>query len=392
MKTISLLTLLLLFSAVVCADTFTNKKTGKTFTGFATARKLGDKTVVISKENGKVSIIPSYYNISYDAKGRKNTFATIKITDGPQYEMEIEAIEKEIKTATNRGYLFILIELDAKGGEPYIESKLSSAITNNWQCPTYCYINGEGAHDYTALIPLACDKIFISKDATFGSKTSLTSNEDEQDIGIKDLHITIGNNVGEKFTSILRATASSLAQNNNRPTILAQAMFDNQLKVVEVKTKDGSKFINSTNKKKNDELIKTVSKNGEFLQLTAQDAVDAAMADKIIDSKKELLAHLNADSAEEVVLDDHIEARETIDSVVSEVRAKAKKIHMLEKKLKTLSDKRKKRATIQSLLRRYRKIKKIAIGYPELGIPSTNIEFIITYYNSQLASLKHSRR
>ncbi len=390
MRAISLLTLFLLLSSLACADTFVNKRTNKTFTGFATTKKLGDKTIVISREAGKLSIIPSYYNISYDAKGRKNAFATIKITNTPKYNTEAEAIEKAIKTATDRGYLFVLIELDADGGEPYIEIKLSSAITNNWQCPIYCYINGNGAHDYAALIPLACNKIFISKDATFGSNVSSKSKLNNPKVRIKDLHKTIGNNVGEKFTSILRATASSLAQNNDRPTILAQAMFDNQLKAIEVENKGGNDFISDNDKRKTHKIIKTVSEDGEFLELDAKEALETAMADKIVDSKEELLSYLEASDAEEVVFDKHVQVRNSIDSVVSDALETFEKIQALENKLKTLSNNREKVATIQALLRCYNKISKVAIRYPELGVSPTETQLTITYYKSLLRSLKDS--
>ena len=382
---------LLALATISCADTFVHKKTGESFTGFATTKKAGDKTIVITQEK-KLRIIPNYYDITYNSKGRRNEFATIQITDGPKYELEIKALEKDIAKATDKGYLFVILEIDARGGKRYYNSILSSAIVNNWSCPVYCYIHGEGIHDYVAILALACEKTFIANNAFFGSEIIHEDEEEEKtNTKMSDMRKAIGSNVGEKFTSILRATASSLADKHNRPAILAQAMFDEQIEVVEVKTKDGSAFIEVVNQKEHHEKIKVWSKKGQFLQLGAEDAVKTGMADKIFDSRVELISSLGGGNSLENNLSGHIDAREKMDSVIEEIKMMNKKIKELNKTYESTSNMRKKITTCKSIMRCYKKLSNIGQSYPETQIDPDTMKRIIEGYNYELNSIKNGR-
>ena len=80
----------------------------------------------------------------------------------------------------------------------------------------------------------------------------------------------------------------------------------------------------SINKKPNAAIIKTWSQKGSLLTLTAKDAVDCGMADKIYPNRQDLMADHNALSAQIVTDESMAKARalyEKIDQRLNKLRA-----------------------------------------------------------------------
>ena len=103
--------------------------------------------------------------------------------------------------------------------------------------------------------------------------------------------------INEKFSSAWRAYLASLAQQNDRPGLLARAMVDSSIEVVEVDQGAKRLFIDPVNKKPGQQVARTWNKSGSLLTLTAKEAVECTMADGLVDSREQLLGQLNAGDA-----------------------------------------------------------------------------------------------
>jgi hypothetical protein len=175
---------------------------------------------------------------------------------------------------------------------------MSSAIQKITNCDTYAYIKGgaySGAYSAAVAVALTCDKIYMAPVSVMGAATVITMDDKGKPIEIREV---LGETIGEKIGSAWRNYLASLAANKNRPAILAKAMEDKDIEVVEI-NKDGKRvFIESINKNPDDVVVKTWSKKGSLLTLTAEEAVDCGMADKIYENRQALLKDQNALSAQ----------------------------------------------------------------------------------------------
>jgi hypothetical protein len=113
----------------------------------------------------------------------------------------------------------------------------------------------------------------------------------------EELKKAYGEDVGEKFSSAWRAYLASLAEQNSRSGLLARAMVDKDIEVIEVADSNQIVFLEPINKKLEQNVIYTWSKKGSLLTLTAAEAVKCGIADKIVNSRKELLAEFGAEDA-----------------------------------------------------------------------------------------------
>jgi hypothetical protein len=108
----------------------------------------------------------------------------------------------------------------------------------------------------------------------------------------------LGDVIGEKMRSGWRNYLASLADNHHRPAALAKAMENKDIEVVEVNENGKRVFVEAMNKKPDEKIVKTWSKAGRLLTLTANEAVDCGMADKLYANRQDLLADFNAVSAQ----------------------------------------------------------------------------------------------
>jgi hypothetical protein len=118
--------------------------------------------------------------------------------------------------------------------------------------------------------------------------------------GFKEIH---GEEAGEKLSSYWRGFMASLAEKNNRPGLLARAMVDNEIEVIEVFSDGKRLFIEPADKKQDQQVVHTWSRKGSLLTLTAAEAVKCGIADGVASSRQQLLAELNASDAKIVVND-----------------------------------------------------------------------------------------
>ena len=280
------------------ADTFVNIETGETYHGFAIRNSIDGLSDVNTTEKGIITLNLNQFTTTRNRTGRNNTVALLAIPDEIALGMETKAFENALAEAASKGPLFILIEIDSPGGRVDMAMRMSSAIQKIANCDTYAYISGGaygGAYSAAVAVVLTCDKIYMAPVSVIGAATVITMDENGKPIEIREV---LGETIGEKIGSAWRNYLASLATNKNRPAILAKAMENKDIEVVEVNRKGNRVFIESINKKPDDIVVKMWSKKGSLLTLTAQEAVDCGMADKIYENRQALLKDQDALSAQ----------------------------------------------------------------------------------------------
>jgi len=312
MREINMRKIIKLAIIVVClavsfcfADTITNNKTGETYHGYLTGAENAGIFDANTTEKGLIKINLSEYTVTRNTAGRNNLFAIIEVNDAIEAGMITTAFEDTLKKAAAAGPLFILLEIDSPGGRVDLCKRMCAAIQSCKYCDVYAYIRGGkngGAYSAAAVVSMACDKIYMTPASVIGAATMIAVDSNGS---VTDMKSALGETVGEKMDSAWRNYMSSLASAKNRPGVLAVAMADKDIEVIEVKRDGKNEFIDAVNKKPNDTVVKTWSKMGKLLTLSAQDAIECGMADKIYNSRQDLLADHNATTAQ-IITDDSV--------------------------------------------------------------------------------------
>ena len=287
---------MLLFFSNCFADTFIHRDTGESFNGYATQKKKRDKTHVRIERRGPQYLDLSDYEVQQNHLGRKNKVFVFSIKDSIDFIYETEVFEKAIVVAANQGPLFILIEIDTPGGRADLAQRICAAITSIDNCRTVAFVSGGkfgGAFSVGAMIALACNQLYMADNTAIGAVTLVVPTP----FGDKGAKEAYGQTVGEKVISANRAYMAALAEQNNRPAVIAKAMVDEDIEVVEVIEDEKTSFVEPENKEPNQTFVKIWSKKGSLLTLTASEAVHCNIADKIIPSAKRLLVALDAANA-----------------------------------------------------------------------------------------------
>lgn len=305
------LMLLWVFVSLSTADTFRHRESGETFTGFVTQKAAAGKTLVYNSDEGKMTpIVLDDYEVAFNAQGRRNTISLLQITQ-PEILLS-EVISKKaaaaIVEASNKGPQAIIIQIDSPGGRGDYMKHIALAVSGTTNCPVIAYISGGdfgGAYSSAALIALACDKIYIHPATGIGAVGPAVGSLSAQTYG--NYLATYSSNLLVTYISF----ADSLAQQHNRPVLLAKAMVDKTLSVVEVANKEGGReFIRKEDRQGTQTIISTLSEGmsqssvanlsevspadvvGKVLALTAQQAVDFGFADGFADSVRDIMTEM----------------------------------------------------------------------------------------------------
>ncbi|HBG28716.1 MAG: hypothetical protein A2Y10_12250 [Planctomycetes bacterium GWF2_41_51] len=283
----------ILFITLLCilasanADTFTNKKTGEQFDGYAI--KIANRTRLTVRNAASENvrhIEPADYDVIYNEKGRRKQVYVIDINDALMLECETAAFEKAVKIAENQGNLAIVIRIDTPGGRVDLMKRYCSSISGVGLTPVIAVVGGGkngGAYSAGAIIAMGCDKLYMETNSAIGAATLLVMDAND---GLKSAKGKYGDDVGEKLDSAHRAYCASVAEQAGRSGIIAQAMIDRQIEVIAVKDAnnkykicDGRDLQNKTN-----ENILIVNRSGSLLTLSAKTAADIGFADGQIDN------------------------------------------------------------------------------------------------------------
>jgi ATP-dependent protease ClpP protease subunit len=296
---------ILLCAALCTADTFKHRPSGDVFHGFATQKSIGNRTRVYNDELKSFKPINlAEYDVTPNAKGRRNSVVVIPLNQGEVLLSKVisEALGKAIVDASNKGPKFIVLEIDSPGGRGQYMKDISTTIAKTRNCPIVAFINADkfgGAYSAAAVVALACEKIYISQDATMGAVApplgSATGYEDNQ---------TNIETYSSKNLSTYNNYVAALAEKKNRPGAVAMAMVDRNIGAIEVTDKNGQNrdIINRADRRPNQTIVRTwaqaTGQDGEAaLMLTPSDAVYTRMADKVVSSLSDLLADMAAADA-----------------------------------------------------------------------------------------------
>jgi membrane-bound ClpP family serine protease len=349
------------FVLPVNADTFKNKQTGETFNGFRTQKSSANQTLVYNDTTKKLDAMDLRdYEVTLDGKGRRNSVVMISITDEDVLLSETvsKIVSEAIVKASNTGPQFILIKIDNPGGRGDYMKELCSTIAKTDNCKVVAYISGGsfgGAYSAAAILALACDKIYIASTASI---SSIGPFADTSGLDFMKLYSP------DNLTSY-GIFAATLAEQNQRPALLARALLDKKISIVEVTDTDGkTSWVEKNLRQPTQTIVKTLCEgfsdsleksaastdqkdsspaipadiHSRVLNLTAAEAVRLKLADRIVDSVQEVLADMKASDAQ-------IANAPGIDTAVKQFTAARKnigkrlaKIEFLENRTATLED------------------------------------------------------
>jgi membrane-bound serine protease (ClpP class) len=291
-------------------------------------------------------------------------------------EIETAAFEKAIADDSNENPALILVEIDTPGGRIDYAKRMCSAITQaSSKCRVIAFIKGGqygGALSAGAAVAFACNKIYMAKNTVIGAATLVTLSKDE-----KEKQKNYGDVIDEKLSSAWRAYLASLAQQNDRPGLLARAMVDQGIEVVEVNQQGKRLFIEPVNKKPEEQIVKTWNKSGSLVTLTAEEAVNCAIADGLIQSRDELLKQLHLIDANVVVENKMANARKELQIVQRRVDEIRKSLDLKEKQIKYPQPAPKALSILRGAKTDFENLKTLAQKYPDLHFDVRGIEEVI---------------
>jgi ATP-dependent protease ClpP protease subunit len=356
------------------ADTFTHRQTGEVLHGYIAGRAKDGETIANTKEKDQVKLDLSQWQIVTDRLGRNNKVIVLTIEDEIGLEIETQALEREAGKVSNEGPLFILFEIDTPGGRGDLTQRSCGAITQIKNCPTVAFVKGGkygGALSGGAAVVLACDKIYMADNTVIGAATAITISENGRPESLKE---AFGEEVGEKFASAWRAYLASLAERKGRPGLLARAMVDRNTEVIEVADANQRLFIDPVNKKPRQHLVHTWSKKGLLLTLTAAEAVECGIADKVVSSRRQLLSDLGAADANVVLNSAVQDARIEMKRAGRQVNRIRKSIDLKIEQLKYRQSRQKALGILRSAKSEFQTLIRLAKRYPDLELDVQSLE------------------
>ncbi len=387
-STVALLIFWSFFSQACWADTFTHHKSGEILHGYKTSQVDRAETAIQTTEKGLIKLNLAEWQGTADRKGRNNKVVVMEINSPIIYEIETQALENAITRIADEGPLFILLEIDTPGGRVDLAHRICGAITGSDNVQVIAYIKGGetgGALSAGAAVALAADRMYMGQDSVIGAATMITSQAET-------MKQAYGADVGEKFDSAWRARLASLAEQNGRPGLLARAMVDKDIEVIEVAQNGGRFFIDPVNRKPEQDLIRTWSKKGSLLTLTASEAVGCGFAESIVSSREELLRKEAAAQAEVVINDDIQQAGEELRRAQGQLARIRKSVDFEVKK----AEGRMYRAEALKILRdartEFKKLLSLARKYPDLNLDITVIEDELNSIEAAYRNMKREAR
>lgn len=366
------------FGAACFADTFVNRSTGELLHGYTTTQTEGGKTIVHTQEKNVVKLNLADWQITADRLGRNNKVIVLMLDNEIMLEIETQAMAKAIARASDEGPLFILLEIDTLGGRTDFTKQICGAITQADNCTVIAFIKGGkygGAISAGAAVAFACDKIYMANNTIIGAAAAVAVSG----TGPQDFKKIFGEEVAEKISSAWRAYLASLAEQNNRPSLLAGAMVDEDLEVIEVSELDKRLFIDPVNKTSQQHIVHTWSKKGSLLTLTAHQALKCGIADKVVSSRQELIRDLNAQNAEIVIDHSFQKAGNQFNRAKQIFNRLSKSIDLKTKQMKQARTKPRALKLLRAIRHDYRSLLTLAKRYPDLQI---NVQHLQQQLNS----------
>jgi membrane-bound ClpP family serine protease len=379
------------FAGICIGDTFTNRQTKEVVHGYAVGVGEGGQIKVQTQEKGEIVLNSNDWQTVRARSGRNNEVIVLGVDEPIMYQLETETFEKALASDANEGPLLILVEIDTPGGRIDYAKQMCAAITKTTNCDVIAYIKGGqygGALSAGSAIALACNKIYMADNTVIGAAT-IVSSAKAQGFGKDKTYREV---IDEKSSSAWRAFLASLAQHNNRSGLLARAMVDSSIDVIEVNQAGSRDFIESVNKKPGQQVLRYWNKSGSLLTLTAQEAVDCSIADGLANSRQELLQQLGIADANVVIEKRMANARRELELVgkrLAEIRKsldlKIKQAQNPQPTPKALSILRGARSDFETLITLTKK-------YPDLPFDVAALESELNSINAEIEKISRESR
>ena len=383
--------IIFVFNSACPADTFTNRKTQEILHGYATSQTKDSETTVYTKEKGKLALNLSQWQITGDRLGRKNKVIVLTLDDLFELQIEAEAMQEAIIKSADEGPLFILIEISTPGGRLDRIQQVCGQITKTKHCRVIAFIRGgryRGAISGGAAVAFACDQIFMEDNSVIGAAT-LVAKIGGGPIDVKKVY---GEDLGEKLSSSWRSHLASMAERQGRPGILAMAMADRDIEVIEVSEGNTSMFIDPANKRPQQNTVHVWSKKGALLTLTAQDAVKCGIADKIFDSREQLLGFLQAEDARIAMNNALQNARQELKRAKAQIERIRKSLDLKTQQLEYEHPAPKILKILQSARNDFQILIKLAKKYPDLQLATYPLEEELNSIEAAYDKIKRTTR
>lgn len=372
----TLILLFLLCQIWATADTFRHlTQKDVVYHGYLVAADENGLSEIQTEQAGLQTINLSDFEIQINHQGRNRMVPVLSIDNEIAYEIETSAFEQALEKESRKGPLCILIEIDTPGGRVDLTRRLCAAISELRFCPTIAFIKGEknlGAYSAGTAVALACDKIYMAPNTAMGAVTAIV----ETNEGLKTEKEVYGEAIGEKFGSAWRGYLAALAEKNNRPGILAKAMENMDMEVLEVLRGSRTMFIEAKDKQKNDQVIEIFCKKGELLTLTPERAVRCGMADGIAQTRIQLLAKLGIPDARMEINQDILKAREEIELVIKRFNKLMETLDLRFKELDARGSSLNRAdtlRTLQDILRQTESLIRLKQKYPDVPVSEKKV-------------------
>ena len=186
--------------------------------------------------------------------------------DGPIFPFTEKVLERQLERARKMGADLVVVEINSPGGEVESSFRCAEMLEAGNFATTVAWVP-EMALSGAAIMSLGADQIVMHPNARFGDAGPIYANE----FGQFEL-------VPEKIRSDLSTRIRSLAERNNRPPALAQAMMDNTMVVFRVQNPGQWKKLN--------QVFKPNDK--DFLEVTGELAVELQLAERVVQDRQEL--------------------------------------------------------------------------------------------------------
>jgi len=314
--------LLVLVSAMPAwGDTFKHRQTGQVFHGFATQQQRQGKTLVfVAEEEVFKPISLSEYEVTIDGQGRREMVYVLPI-DEPEILLSktiSEALAKRIVEIANQGPKLIVLAIDSPGGQgPYMRT-VANTVLNTRNCPIVALVEGQkhgGAYSAAAAIALACEKVYVAPGAVLGSVAPLTGRTADARVTGAAAAGRVAGPSPEAEVALYSpdhlasygAFMASLAERRKRPVMVARALVDRTIDLVEVEDLDGRRsYIDIKDRTTTQKVLRhltqvfepahgdatgagsSVSSARFVLTLTANQAKELGLVDGVVGSVEEI--------------------------------------------------------------------------------------------------------
>jgi len=382
---------LLAWQAGCFGDTFTPREEGEVLHGYATQQMMENKTVVYTEEKGLLHLDLAAYTVSRDRMGRRNNVVVIPIKEDIMLEIETEAFEKALVSASNKGPLFILVEIDTPGGRIDLAQRICGVIAKMDNCETVAFICGGkygGAYSAGAAIAFACDKIYMAKNTAIGAAAAVVQTPS----GPVDVEKIYGETIEAKISSFWRGYLASLAEQNHRPGLLAMAMADKDIEVIEVDEDGRSIFLEPVNKKATQKVVCTWSEKGSLLTLPAVNAAKSGIADKVVSSRNDVLLDKEAIKATVIVNNDAQEAVRKFKRVKLKFDSLLGSLDYRFKQAKLVKTGNRQLKILRGIISDYKSLIRLAKQYPDMHVSVAILEERLNSVEALYDSAKIRRR